>query len=286
MTGGRHCLEHSLWWGPPPAEPNAAEVIGPLVLIGIVAYLHIFVANWLKLSNSPRSGDASITKNFVEHPYFFNLNQTFPRSLSYFLFYWLVPAVLAFFVWRALPWPGGSSFLMVLAGIASAALALLQLSREPRIGSKKHTLLSLLLLVVAVASLAFGLSSVSGAEGFGDPLGGGRFFKRTLNLRKANLVGQDLEEVNLSGADLREANLAKANLYSANLTGADLLEAHLESARLVFARMAGVILGSAHLENAILEEADLSGAYMMSANLAGAKLDSANLSEAHLGVAT
>ena len=64
------------------------------------------------------------------------------------------------------------------------------------------------------------------------------------------LVGIDLSEANLVGANLYEANLTEANLSGANLTGADLSNASLSGANLT----------GANLEIASLARANLIGA--------------------------
>ena len=107
------------------------------------------------------------------------------------------------------------------------------------------------------------------------------------NLREANLSGADLGYAglggaNLIGANLRRADLKGAYLGEADLIGADLNEADLSGAYLSEADLSEAKLGRADLRGANLSEADLSGAGLAGADLAGADLRGANLSGAIL----
>lgn len=95
-----------------------------------------------------------------------------------------------------------------------------------------------------------------------------------LNLRKADLYGENLYRANLYGAslyrvNLRDAYLRKADLRGANLRWADLRWADLREAS----------LREANLEWADLSGADLSGADLDDANLRGANLENVLLDE-------
>lgn len=88
----------------------------------------------------------------------------------------------------------------------------------------------------------------------------------------ANLVGRDLQDQDLNGANFVEANLSGANLAGAQLVGADLSGANLPD----------VTLEGANLQNAFLLGADLTGVNLAGANLTGANLGGANLTGANL----
>jgi hypothetical protein len=77
-------------------------VVGPAVLVALSIYLHTFTDYWLRLSYQLRSdkSDDSVTLGL---PYLFNLPGRFARLLSDFLFYWLVPVVICYFVWKGSP---------------------------------------------------------------------------------------------------------------------------------------------------------------------------------------
>jgi hypothetical protein len=89
--------------------------------------------------------------------------------------------------------------------------------------------------------------------------------------------------VNLSGEDLRGIKLAKANFIGANLTEADLSGTDLGGATLRLANLTNAKLVQTDFCDADLSGADLSGATLAMANLFGADLTDANLREANLG---
>ncbi len=114
------------------------------------------------------------------------------------------------------------------------------------------------------------LVNLRGADLSGDNL-------RGADLSEANLSGANLSGANLGGADLSEANLGEANLSGANLSGANLFKADL-----IKANLSGANLFKADLSGASLFKADLSGASLIKADLSGANLRGANLSGADL----
>jgi len=99
--------------------------------------------------------------------------------------------------------------------------------------------------------------------------------------------GQDLRDVDLSGATLRDSSFKRADLSGANLTGADarrvkfvstvLHETTFDNANLVRAD-----LTKAELQGASLRHADLTSARLFRANLSGADLTGAELDGADL----
>lgn len=113
----------------------------------------------------------------------------------------------------------------------------------------------------------------------------------------ANLLGSDLQgldlartnfvEANLQGADLRAANLRQvdlsgANLSNANLRNADLSEAQLIGANLTGADLGGTLLSGANLTGAILDQADLTAVDLTEVALQGASFSEAKLTNARL----
>ncbi|MBW1773134.1 MAG: pentapeptide repeat-containing protein [Deltaproteobacteria bacterium] len=110
--------------------------------------------------------------------------------------------------------------------------------------------------------------------------------------KKADLIGAELVNIDLSDTYLRGCDLIKANLHGANLQNANLGRANLFGATLNGANLRGVNLRRANLEKARMMETDLDGAILSEANLksadlAGARMDRvevlrANLEEANL----
>lgn len=95
---------------------------------------------------------------------------------------------------------------------------------------------------------------------------------KKIHLRRADLSGAHLCEVNLQGADLTLVCLFRANLREANLRRADLLKGDLREADLTWA----------DFRNANLNEANLSGANIVGGNLCDAKLIDTDFSGANL----
>jgi uncharacterized protein YjbI with pentapeptide repeats len=98
-------------------------------------------------------------------------------------------------------------------------------------------------------------------------------------LYESGLIAKDRRVLDLLGADLSEAHLSGADLgkpYKAYLGGANLKRAYL----------IGVYLRGADLNEGVLIEANLSGAALRGANLNKANLSGANLSEAKLAYAS
>jgi uncharacterized protein YjbI with pentapeptide repeats len=106
-----------------------------------------------------------------------------------------------------------------------------------------------------------------------------------------DLVGADLSEVNLAGANLAKADLTGARLFGANLAGATLsrarfFKADLSQADLNRATLFKANLSQADLSGANFNGADLSGAILVRANLSGASFIDACLKGANLGQAS
>jgi uncharacterized protein YjbI with pentapeptide repeats len=113
---------------------------------------------------------------------------------------------------------------------------------------------------------------------------------RNTDMRRADLLGANLEqadlrESDLCGADLRGSNLSKADLEGAKLSGSILYEANLFQANLHGVNLSWANLNRANLCGANLRAANLSGASLRAANLQGANLYKANLQQATLKVA-
>ena len=89
---------------------------------------------------------------------------------------------------------------------------------------------------------------------------------------KPNLLGVDIQGLNLS-----KYNLFKANLAFANLSGASLVETRLQAAILRNAKLNNANLSQAFLNNANLMGADLTNADLTGAVLTNARYDNITL---------
>ena len=106
-----------------------------------------------------------------------------------------------------------------------------------------------------------------------------------VNLIDANLRGANLSEAKLNGACLRdaimvEAKLEETQLLGADLTGADLTNAQAFSAMFGRSDLTNAILFNATMDDATLSHANLTGADLRTANLKGARLRDATLAGA------
>jgi uncharacterized protein YjbI with pentapeptide repeats len=89
--------------------------------------------------------------------------------------------------------------------------------------------------------------------------------------------GQDLSNVDLTGATLRDASFKRSDL-----SGASLVEVDARRAKFVSTVMRNAVLDGANLVRADLTSADLTGASLKNADLTSTKLYGANLSGADL----
>lgn len=93
-----------------------------------------------------------------------------------------------------------------------------------------------------------------------------------LRLAGANLIGADLRNIYLNGADLTDARLASANLTGAHLSFTKLDNANLRGANLSRAYLNGASLIHTNLNRANLRYADLYGIDLKGAHLKNVKL--------------
>lgn len=194
-------------------------LVGPLILVGVTIYLHIFLQASIELgsSNSTRA-----------LPFLFNMSSTIASILSGFLFYCFPVMLLVLFAWKALPFPIMGRWLCMLASGACAVMAYLQRGRrESRVSFAQRWF--------TVSALFMSLTFFFGTMPSGFSL------SRPLFLENADLVGLNLRNRNLSGAAMKNADLENADLSGADLRGSDLSHAVLRNTN----------LHSARLENAI-----------------------------------
>jgi uncharacterized protein YjbI with pentapeptide repeats len=237
-------------------------VVGPAVLIALTVYLHLFVAQHRMIAIPPKYRLAMLP----------NFDAMAARVTVWFAYYWLVPATLVYFLWKAWPRAFEGQLVFLESVLVVAVLAALQIRRCP----SAWRLWAVPILIASIAVYAGGLYKSTSL--------------RTLNLFKAELDGQDLRGANLSRAYLAEAKLHGANLSGANLFRADLREAKLSKANLSFASLHGALLRGANLSGsnlrgANLGEANLREANLREANLSGADMRRADMRRADLGQA-
>jgi len=223
--------------------------VGPLVLIGLLVYQHIYVAH-LRLTDPPPPQS--------QLPILFNLPYRSARVISAFLFYWIGPLVLIVFMRKALPRPG-AIFLVLMAGLTLMWTLLLQIRRCP--SDRRRLYVPALFCVIALAASICAEKMILVASGHrvadtllnGSTIGRAIFsspFERRLNLGHVILDGQDLRGFDLTGANLRGARLRGATLIGARLDNSDLSDADLTGADLRKASLSKTRLSGTNLFNA------------------------------------
>ena len=250
--------------------------LAPLMLIGLIVYLHLFIGYNLLLG---------IREEAERLPFLFNMSNPIAIGLSWIIFYLLPLLVMFAIYWKAQPL-GGANWLLIVSLVVTCVLIFLQIRRCQN--EKRKKIVPILWIVFGFCFLGILITPLYYNIVF-NPAG---YLYRRLNLESAVLSGNRLNSVKLAKADLRRANLEKtdlreADLFQANLSGAslkkaNLLLARLHQAKLTQADLKGAILTEADLSDADLSDANLSQADLRLASLKGAILTGADLSDANL----
>ncbi len=293
-------------------------IVGPIVLIGLVIYMHIFIAYW---RNIP---PGMVTQPL---PFVFNMPGRFAQLLTGFLFYWLAPLVMLIFVWKAsgladLP------LLLLMTALVTTVLVWLEIRYRPaahRRGWRYASLWVVLVVLVTVSvkfiwerSVEHGPTLIGFASDVAEPIVVAAMpewvREADTQIAVAPAAPVSLTEptttepseapqqivqmqqrpltrgLSLAKADLREADLVSRDLERADLRGADLTGISLrgeEKALKNFnmANLEGADLSDTTLTNVSFFRANLKGAYLVGAKLrrvifAGADLRSVDFTEA------
>ena len=223
-------------------------VVASFLLIALFTYLHIFYHYWLECERERRSiNERLIWAPPIESiPTLFSFPDAFSRSLTFVIFYVLVPWTLYVITDKARALPEMGILLTCITG--SFFFVLVSVLIRRRIGSSRpqpsdEPVMTVLVDYVVLAfCVGFMVIVILYPERFQRPL---KLFRTNLaqawlprtnmknanavlanfqgaNLFRANLQDADLQEANLQDADLRGANLQDADLFKANLQGADL----------------------------------------------------------------
>ncbi len=239
---------------------DAFLLIGPILLVALTIYLHIFIRHQRRFSAIPQE---------QQLPTIFNISDGAPSLITWVLFYWMPPAILAVFAYRAMPRPLMGPVMLELTIIMAAGLLFLQGRRcHPSRRRWAVPILSASMTGLITFGLYSGLVEIP--------------FHRDLYLFRGDLTEKDLRGFDLKNAYLKEAKLDRANLQGARMddsnmsltsfTGADLRDTNLRNSD---AR-------AANFENANLENSDLSGADLRNATLTDTNFALANLFETKL----
>ena len=278
-----------------PADFQTFMIVGPLALLLITGYFHLFIHELHRYRGLPQK---------FRLPFAFNLDNPFAKWLSNLVFYFLTPAVLFVFSFKSRVLPVTGDFWHYSSWVVAAYLIYVywkhNLNLKKTIWGKSGSIVYGLILLALGSILTeqfrerpirLAKEAPLAARDFsGWNLKGLQAYKANLkeaNLKKANLAGTNLEYAklsgtNLTGANLEKANLKKANLFRANLENARLTRTNLEGVNLEKANLTEANLTGANLENTRLYYANLTGANLEKANLTGAILYKANLNGANL----
>jgi hypothetical protein len=288
-----------------PVSFESFLLLGPLLLVVITLYLHIFYGYWLDLEADYQhlirvceQGEPPIERL----PTLFSLDHLVPRFLTSFIFYWLVPLVLLTITWKAMARLSWGLPLALMSGLVTTILILLQIRRCPTSQRQRNRLYWAMMALI----VGFMIVIPANAQRFQRPWNLFRADLKEKWLVGVNLIAADARYANFQNAklvcaDLRGANLRLADLYTADLWGINFQGANLSSAKLhgtnlggdadcwvnlQDANLWGANLQDAYLQGAILWGANLQGAILKGTDLRGANLEGAHLEGAHLEGAT
>ena len=235
-------------------------IVSPFLLVILIVYLHILFGYWLQLEKKRKDMNEQSLKNgeptIESVPAIFSFSDLLPRFVTNFIFYWFVPLVLCFLVYKAFALKEFIRPMFYVASFVTISLLFLQINRCPKERRRWWNTPRWILLALVVGYMGY-FPSVSDS------------FRRPLNLQREDLHDAWLQGVDLTGADMSNANLKGANLRMAQLQGVSLIGANLQ----------GTNLRGASLKNAQLNEANFQGANLGGADLAKADLFSANFRE-------
>ena len=273
----------------------AFVMVGPIILICLTFYLHIFLGHLINL-------ESQFNEKTFRFPVIFNLPYIVSKRLSLFIFYILPIFVILTFAIKGSLYPIAGSSLIILTLLFVAFLVWIGIQRSSNRGLTK---MNWTLFCITLFALGFQLANplepmmkrgwnLSRADLSGHSLIGFDFANadmRRINFMNADLKSSIFIRANLTGANLKEANLQQANfqeaiLERADLTQANLLKANLQNSKLIEANFSqagliGASLMEASLEKVNMERANLQWANFERANLTSANLESANFREAN-----
>jgi len=247
----------------------AFMVMAPIILGVMRVYLEVYLRRW-KVLDAELSPDLQLkTISPLKHPLL--------RIFSWFAVYFVLPALLLLFTWKAAATHVWGEVFLFLALFSAPTMFVL---------SVRCRCISTGMLIIFVPSAIYAVLHHEG----GLPHRGLELAREDLkeaylpaaNMRNAILTSTDLSGADLSFANLVGADLAGANLTAANLTAANLTGANLQGADLTDADLSGIhMLGSLLLLPSILDVTSLTGANLTHADLARADLAVADLSGAN-----
>ena len=292
-------------------------IIGPIALLGITAYLILFLQDMRQYDELPPT---------EKQAYIFNLDAKPAKLISSIIFFGFTPLILLMFYIKTRVNPSYAAYagsLMVLTTLTMAVYFFYQHLQKKETASAIAIIVVCGLLLLPISPL-FNLNSripicvsganlanlnlkdfrLAGAQAEKAIFNDSVFYRMELTrfhaphaeFKKANFVGANLDQSDLGSADFEKAILSWSSLKSgmlanvmlkeAEMVDTDLTESVLESANLEKANLSGAIFRMAHLNRARFGEADLSEAVLEGAVLIGTDLGRArNLTQKQLDMA-
>jgi uncharacterized protein YjbI with pentapeptide repeats len=253
-------------------------IIGPIALLGITAYLIIFLQDMRKYDGLPC---------LEKEAYIFNLDQKPARFTSSIIFFGFTPVILLIFYIKTRVNPSYAAYmktLMILTTVTMAAYFSYQHFKKKEVALASTIIIICGLLFLPVSPF-FNLNSrlpicVSGAD------------LTNLNLNDFRLAGARAEKTNFNGSVFYQMELTNlyaphaefknTNFVGSRLDQSDLGSANFEKAILSWSSLRGSILTGTVMKEAQMIEADLTGAVFVNANLENANLSRAVFKEAYL----
>jgi uncharacterized protein YjbI with pentapeptide repeats len=253
-------------------------IIGPIALLGITAYLILFLQDIRKCDWLPC---------MEKQAYIFNLDSKPAKLICSIIFFGFTPLVLLMFYLKSRVNPNYSTYagaVMILTTLSMAVYFFYQQIRKRELASATATFMLCALLMLTFTP----------------------FFKLNL-LIPINISGADLSKMNMSGFRLSGAQAEKtifnesvfyqmelknlyaphaefknANFVGANLDQSDLGSAHFEKAILSWSSLKESRLTGTVMTEAQMIETDLTKALLIKTNLEKANLSRAVFREAYL----
>lgn len=235
---------------------------GPLILVGLTMYLHLFLQSAFDLAKPEGARPL---------PYIFNMDYPVAAALSNFLHYWLPVLLMCMFAWKSANLCAG--YWLGLASIGMALVMIyLQMTRMPADqGGKPRRFARVMFFSFA---LLFAIQMAYGSALLKRPLSldGENLSERMQDVCINSFAGASLNRTEFIGANLRSIDFRGASMRQARFDRATLSNADMQAADLANAKFTGADLRDANLSNADLSNADLTDAVINNANFAGADL--------------
>jgi uncharacterized protein YjbI with pentapeptide repeats len=253
-------------------------IIGPIALLGITAYLILFLQDKRKYDGLPCCETQA---------YIFNLDAKSAKLISSVMFFGFTPLILLMFYIKSRVNPSYGIYagsLMVLTTLSMAVYFFYQHLQKKETASAIAIIVLCGLLILPITPL-FNLNSQIPISVSGSDLA-------KMNLKPFQLAGAKAEKTNfndsvffdddLTGIYAPHAQFKNANFAHAKLDRSDLGSADFEKAILSWSKMRGSRLTGTVMEKAQMIETDLTEAVLINANLENANLSHAIFKEAYL----